>query len=95
MRVFIWLPTWLGDSVMASGAINLIQKSLPGASFVFFGSNVSCELYEGLGEQVVRDKSKKSSFKTAVLLKELRGLGEFDMAFSFRGSFGIKNAFCH
>ena len=45
MRVFIELPTWLGDSVMASAAIENLVQNEKNLQIVFFGSFVACELY--------------------------------------------------
>jgi len=46
MRVFIELPTWLGDSVMASAAIENLVQNEKNLQIVFFGSFVACELYK-------------------------------------------------
>lgn len=98
MRVFIELPTWLGDAVMASSAICLLRGSLKDAKFVFFGSAVSVKLYEELQccEWAIIDDSKaKSGLRMINLYKSLSGLGKFDLAFSFRSSFASKFAlFC-
>lgn len=89
VRIFIELPTWLGDSVMASPAINLIRANFVNSQIVFFGSLTSCHLYAPLKEceQIVIDTSKNSSFRLIRLASKLRGLGKFDLAFSFRSSF--------
>ena len=40
MRVFIELPTWLGDSVMASAAIENIVANYKEAKITFFGKGL-------------------------------------------------------
>ena len=59
MRVFIELPTWLGDSVMASAAIENLVQNEKNLQIVFFGSFVACELYKSHPncEKVVVDES--------------------------------------
>jgi len=90
VRVFIELPTWLGDAVMASAAVeNLSGKA---DSIVFFGSYAACELYKAHPkcEKVVVDDSKKQGFRYLNLIKTARLLGKFDLAISFRSSLASK-----
>ena len=90
MRVFIELPTWLGDAVMTSAAVeNLSGKA---DSIVFFGSYAACELYKAHPkcEKVVVDDSKKQGFRYLNLIKTARLLGKFDLAISFRSSLASK-----
>ncbi|WP_459822735.1 lipopolysaccharide heptosyltransferase II [Campylobacter concisus] len=90
MRVFIELPTWLGDAVMASAAIENLSKNAK--NIVFFGSYVACALYKSHPkcEKVVIDDSKKQSSRYLSLIKTARKLGKFDIAISFRSSFASK-----
>ena len=80
MRVFIELPTWLGDAVMASAAIENLSKNAK--NIVFFGSYVACELYKSHPkcEKVVIDDSKKQNSRYLSLIKTARKLGKFDIA---------------
>ncbi len=98
MRIFVELPTWLGDAVMASAAVDALWREFGGecdgergekVSFVFFGSFVATELYKThpACEKVVVDESRKGGFRFLNLVRTARALGKFDMAFSFRGSF--------
>ena len=103
MRVFIELPSWLGDSVMASASIeNLVQNfnSSP-LKIVFFGSFVSCELFKSSPncEQILIDKSKEQTpkislfkpfYRLSYLRKIAKNLGHFDVALSFRSHLASK-----
>jgi len=41
VKIFIEIPTWLGDAVMATPAIENVLKIYPDSQFVIFGSFVS------------------------------------------------------
>ena len=92
MRLFIELPTWLGDSVMASMAIELIATNFKDAQITFFGAKMCLELYKPHpnAKNFIIDESKKAKLHLLNLAKTMRNLGEFDMAISFRGSFSAK-----
>ena len=92
MRILIELPSWLGDAVMASAAVENLCLNLQGAKIVFFGSFASVNLYENHPncEKIVIDESKKSKFRVLNLLKSAKNLGEFDIALSFRSHFATK-----
>ncbi len=83
VKIFVELPTWLGDTVMASAALRLIfthfqslansqaEKTLEKqVKFTLYGSFVACELFKELKE-----------------LKEFKGLKEFE----FKESKMLKN----
>ena len=92
MRIFIELPTWLGDAVMATPSFESLIANYPDAKFVFFGSFVACEIFKPClnCEFAVTDTSKKSKFRLFSLYKIGKNLGEFDFAISFRSSFASK-----
>ena len=92
MRLFIELPTWLGDSVMASMAIELIATNFKDAQITFFGAKMCLELYKPHpnATNFIIDESKKTKLRLLNLAKTMRNLGEFDVAISFRGSFSAK-----
>lgn len=103
MRIFIELPSWLGDSVMASASIeNICQNfSKTPIKIVFFGAFVSCELFitHPNCEQAIIDKSKeqmpkislfKPFYRLLYLRKITKNLGKFDIALSFRSHFASK-----
>ena len=87
MRVLIELPTWLGDCVMATPAIENIVNFDNDVQITFIGSFVAVEVMKNhpkVVKTVVLDK------KYRVLYKIARNLGEFDYFFSFRSSLRTK-----
>ncbi len=91
-RIFIELPTWLGDGVMATPAIENLLKIYPDAQLTVFGSFVSTALFKHHPniEQLIIDDSKQSGNRLINLYKTSRSLGRFDVALSFRSSFASK-----
>ena len=91
-KVFIELPTWLGDAVMATPAIENLLKVYPDAQLTVFGSFVATELFKHHPkiERIIVDTSKQSSNRLFHLYKTVRALGKFDLALSFRSSFASK-----
>ncbi len=78
MKLFIETPTWLGDAVMASGAIyGLVEYFKPDEVFVF-GSFVTTELFKDDFKVIVDDKKHR--------VKQLFTLPKVDVAISFRSS---------
>ncbi len=76
MKLLIETPTWLGDAVMATGAIEeLIRHYKPDEVFIF-GSKISTELFANRYNIIV-DKRKNR-------VKELLKLPKVDVAISFR-----------
>lgn len=92
MRILIELPTWLGDSVMASSAIENLVMNYQNAKIVFFGSVAATGLYDEHKntEKIVIDDSKNGKFRLVRLVNLAKNLGEFDLALSFRSSFFSK-----
>jgi len=87
MKILIELPTWLGDCVMATPAIENIVNFDNDVEITFIGSFVAIEAMKNhpkVFKTVVLDK------KYGVLYKITRELGEFDAFFSFRGSLRAK-----
>ena len=83
MRVLIELPTWLGDCVMATPAIENIVNFYNDVEITFIGSFVSIEAMKNhpkVVETVILDKKYGSLYKTA------KNLDDFDAFFSFRSS---------
>ena len=91
-RIFIELPTWLGDGVMATPAIENLLKVYPDAQLTVFGSFVSTALFKHHPniEQLIIDDSKQSGNRLINLYKTAHALGQFDVALSFRSSFASK-----
>lgn len=92
MNILIELPTWLGDAIMASSAIENLSLAHPNAKFTFFGSKASCEIYKihPKCHKIVFDLSKKVKNRFCYLRKKAKKMGEFDLAISFRSAFASK-----
>ncbi len=86
MKILIELPTWLGDTIMTTPAIENIVKEHPDVKITLFGSFVSIEILKKHPNVVktILDDSKKANFRFINLYKKAKSLGEFDKAFSFR-----------
>ena len=87
MKILIELPTWLGDCVMATPAIENIVNFNNDVQITFIGSFVSIEALKNhpkVIKTVVLDKKYRVLYKTA------RNLGEFDYFFSFRSALRTK-----
>ncbi len=83
MKLLIELPTWLGDCVMATPAIENIVNFDNDAQITLIGSFVSIEAMKShlkVVKTVVLDK------KYSTLYKTVKSLGDFDVFFSFRSS---------
>lgn len=87
MKVLIELPTWLGDSVMATPAIENVIRHLIDPEITLIGSSVSIEVLKNHPKVIqtyVLDKKITNFFKT------LFNIQEFDYFFSFRASLRSK-----
>ena len=61
MRILIELPTWLGDTVMATPALQMLEDEYPSAIWSLMGSPASIEALKNhpLVEQIFIDDTKK------------------------------------
>ena len=87
MKILIELPTWLGDCVMATPAIENIVNFYNEVEITFIGSFVSIEALKNHPKAIktsVLDKKYTSLYKIS------RDLGNFDAFFSFRSSIRSK-----
>ena len=87
MKILIELPSWLGDTIMTTPAIENIKKHFGEVEITLVGSLISIEAL----------KSHPSVIKTYVLdkkiinmYKTLKNLQQFDLFFSFRNSLRAK-----
>jgi heptosyltransferase-2 len=87
MKVLIELPTWLGDCVMATPAIENIVNFYNDIEITFIGSFVSIEAMKNHTKSV---KTVVLDKKYGSLYKNSKNLGDFDAFFSFRSSFRSK-----
>jgi len=87
MKILIELPTWLGDSVMATPAIDNIVNFYGDAEITLIGSSASTEALKynpNVSSVIVLSKQYSDLFRIS------KELGEFDIFFSFRSSFRSK-----
>ena len=83
MKVLIELPTWLGDAVMSTPAIENIVNFYNDLEITFIGSFAPIEAlkkHPKVVKTLVLDKKYISLYGVS------RNLGNFDVFFSFRGS---------
>ena len=86
-KILIELPTWLGDSVMTTPAIENLINHFEDVEITLLGSFISIEAlknHPNVIKTYVLDK------KFINLYKALKHLDEFDVFFSFRNSFRAK-----
>ena len=87
MKILIELPTWLGDAIMTTPAIENIVNFYNDTEITFIGSFVSIEALKKHPKVIktfVLDKKYTSLYKIS------RDLGSFDTFFSFRSSIRSK-----
>jgi len=83
MKILIELPTWLGDTIMATPAIENLANHFSDVEITLLGSFSSTEVLKDhpkVIETHILDK------KFINLYKNLKNYGGFDIFFSFRGS---------
>ena len=83
MRVLIELPTWLGDAVMATPAIENLINFHKDSEVILIGSPISIEIFKNhpnISELHILNKNYFSLFNDA------RKFGKFDIYLSFRSS---------
>ena len=84
MRILIELPSWLGDTVMVTPAIQNLLKYYKDSEFVLIGPAISIDALktsELVFESKIIDKSYFSFYSLS------KSLGKFDVFFSFRRSY--------
>ena len=87
MRIFIELPTWLGDTVMATPAIENLVNYFNDSKITLIGSVIAIEALKNHPKVIktyVLDKNYINLYKT------IKSFDEFDVFFSFRNSFRSK-----
>lgn len=92
MKLLIEVPTWLGDCIMATPAIENIVKHYPNIEITIFGTYVSTAIFKKHPnvKNIIIDESKMSKFRLLWLYKKAKKLDTFDYALSFRESFASK-----
>ena len=91
-KILIEVPSWLGDCVMATPAIENIIDQYPNIRITIFGSFVSTALFEEHPnvDTVVVDESKKAFSRLQWLYKKAKTLGKFDASLTFRRTLSSK-----
>ncbi len=86
MKILIETPTWLGDTVMTTPAIENIVAKYPKAKITLFGSYVSITALKNHPnlENIIIDNSKNGGIRYLNLLIIAKSLKKFDIAISFR-----------
>jgi len=89
MKIAIEIPTWLGDAVMTTPAIENIVATYPECELIIFGSFVSTKLFlhHPNVKKIVIDDSKKGGNRYLNLYRLTKLIGSVDLAFSFRKNF--------
>ena len=83
MKILIEPPTWLGDAVMATPAIEALLEAYPKAEVTLVGSLLSTEALK-FHPQVVHSEVLDKGWWA--LRRKAKALGHFDLALSFRSS---------
>lgn len=91
MNILIEVPTWLGDSVMATPAIENIVKFYPNAKLTIFGSMTGVAIFKHHPnvEKIIIDQSRSGGSRYFWLYNRAKNL-KFDAVFSFRRQFSSK-----
>ena len=91
-KVLIEVPTWLGDCVMTTPAIENIVNFHPDANITIFGSAISTRVFEHHPnvQRIVIDDSRECKPRIFHLYKQAKQLGGFDCAISFRRTVASK-----
>jgi heptosyltransferase II len=83
MRILIELPTWLGDAVMTTPAIQNLEFFFVDCEITLIGSDISIEALKH-NPKVINTYSFKKNYIS--LFKIIKSLNEFDVFISFRSS---------
>jgi heptosyltransferase-2 len=87
MKILIELPTWLGDSVMASPAIENLINFYSDPEVTLIGSIIAINALKNHPKVCKTYILEKNYF---YLYKSIKNYGEFDIFFSFRSSIRSK-----
>jgi len=88
MKILLELPTWLGDAVMATSAIDSLLRYHPDAEVTLFGSFVATETLKAHPQVTgtVVDRTREG-FRPWNIYRTAKALGPYDLALSFRSHF--------
>lgn len=91
-EIFIEIPSWLGDAIMATPAIDNLIITYPDAQITLLGSFVSTQAFQGYPniKRVIVDDTKKSGNRYKNLISLAKSIERVDLAISFRRSISSK-----
>ncbi len=89
MKILIELPTWLGDAIMTTPALENLFAAYPTAQITLIGSYVATEALKAHPRvsRVIVDETKKGGFRPLNVYRLAKELGPHDIAVSFRSHF--------
>jgi heptosyltransferase II len=87
MKIIIELPTWLGDALMATPAIENLNNNFIDPKITLIGSQVSIEALKN-HPNITKTYILEANYFN--LYKKIKSLDNFDFFFSFRGSLRSK-----
>jgi len=92
VKLLIEVPTWLGDAIMSTPAIENFLNFYQPSSVTIVGSYVSTQLFLNHPriDNIIIDDTKSSSNRYLALYKLSRKIKDVDIAISFRSSFSSK-----
>jgi len=87
MKILIEIPTWLGDAVMATPAIENLVSFTNDPEIVLVGSVVSIEALKNHPKVIKNHVLDRNYYN---LYKSIKSFGEFDLFLTFRSTFRSK-----
>jgi len=88
MKIFIEIPSWIGDCVMFTPALKNLQNHFYKSEIFLFGNKNCLELFKH--DNSIKKLAPLESKKYSYLLKIAKNIGQFDLSISFRSSFRSK-----
>lgn len=91
MQILIETPTWLGDTVMATPAVENVIRHYPNANITIFGTKIASGVFAEHPQvkNIIIDNSRVAKNRYWWLYKQAKQL-KFDIVFSFRRQFSAK-----
>jgi len=86
MKILVELPTWLGDAVMATPALENLYAAYPDAEITLVGSYVATEALKAHPRvsRVIVDTTRQGGLRPLNVYRLAQTLGPHDLALSFR-----------
>ena len=89
MRIVVELPTWLGDSVMATPTLQNLVNIYPNSEIILVGSRVAVEItanYPNVTETYIISRKGNRFLELFSIAKEILRNGKVDISISLRTS---------